>query len=172
MPLKELLSADAIRSAHDGAGPARYMRQHPGTDRFVVAGEIELVDSLAVAGVRPQSLVGMRDANAHDGPLSHRFGCLDGDFPRGLVLAQSFEGGLANVTVRGPACKLDLSHECRLHPMNARRRAGRARCAERIFPAVRGFELRQQRAHFLAAESSPDAPDVSELAAAAHARQQ
>ena len=56
--LEKLLSLDAVRRAHQRAGTAGEMRQHPFADLFIVAGEIEFGHRLAVARIGPQRLVG------------------------------------------------------------------------------------------------------------------
>src|SRR5579872_3335346 len=51
--LEELLTVNAVGRADDRTGPSPQMRHDPFADRFVVAGEIELGDRLAVAAVGP-----------------------------------------------------------------------------------------------------------------------
>ena len=57
--LKESLAADAIRRANDRTGPAFQMADHPAAYSLEIAGEIELGDTFAVTGIRPQLLVGL-----------------------------------------------------------------------------------------------------------------
>ncbi len=60
--LKELLAADAIGRADDGAGAALDVVEHPRADFFVVAGEVKLGD----AGFGPEHLVGVADRDAEN----------------------------------------------------------------------------------------------------------
>ena len=66
MALEKLPVGKAVRRADNRARPSLDMVHHPGADRFVIAGEICLRHRLAVAGVRPERLVGVRDQNADD----------------------------------------------------------------------------------------------------------
>ena len=64
--LEELLVIDAIGRADDGAGPSLEMLDHPGTNLFEIGGKIELGDGLPFLLGRPQRLVGVGDAHAHN----------------------------------------------------------------------------------------------------------
>ena len=65
MALKELLTVDSVRRAHQRARTAAQMRQQPLADGFVIAGEIELGDGVARIGIGPQHLVGVRQRHSH-----------------------------------------------------------------------------------------------------------
>ncbi|WP_234893777.1 hypothetical protein [Sinorhizobium meliloti] len=66
MALEELLAANAVGRSNDRAGPALDVIDEPGSDGFMVAGEIFLGHGFAIAGVRPEWLVGTGDEDAHD----------------------------------------------------------------------------------------------------------
>ena len=65
MSLKPFFVIDAVRSADDRAGATLEVLDHPGSDAFEVAGEIELGDRCTFALSRPQLLVGLRDRHTH-----------------------------------------------------------------------------------------------------------
>src|SRR6185312_10311135 len=64
--LKEPLAADAVGATHQGARPARDVRQQPLADRGHVLGEFPLGHRAAVAGIRPQHFVGVGNRDAED----------------------------------------------------------------------------------------------------------
>ena len=64
--LEELLAIDAIGRADDGARPSLEMLDHPGTDLFEIGREIALGDRLPSLLGRPQRLVGVGYAHAHN----------------------------------------------------------------------------------------------------------
>src|SRR5690349_14506193 len=70
MALKEFFAVDAVGRADDRARTALEVADHPFADRLEILRKIELGDALAVAGIGPQLLVGLRDHYAHD------LGCL------------------------------------------------------------------------------------------------
>src|SRR6185437_16760561 len=77
---------DPVRGTDDRARPSLQMTDHPGSDRFEIAREIELGHSFAIAGVRPKCLVRLRDHDAHD---------LHGSTGRGLCTLGNHFGGLS-----------------------------------------------------------------------------
>ena len=64
MPLEETLALDAVGRPQDRTRPPFEVRDHPLADGLEVAREIELGHAPRVARVRPQRLVGIRDADA------------------------------------------------------------------------------------------------------------
>ena len=63
--LEELFAADAVGGAYHGTWPSLDVPDHPAADRLEITGEVELGHALAVAGVGPELLVGLRDDDAH-----------------------------------------------------------------------------------------------------------
>src|SRR6185437_1845434 len=62
----------AIRAADERAGPALDVRQQPLSRGGQVFGEFPLGDRAAVAGIRPQGLVRVRDRDAEQGSGTSR----------------------------------------------------------------------------------------------------
>ncbi len=152
VPLEEpLVAFDAVRGAHQGTRPALEVDQHPFGDLFEIAGELDLGDRGDVAGGGPQDLGGIGDGDAQHhraafgrrrrpgrlgrlrivGHCRRRRTVLGDDLPRGLVLPESLEAGLADVAVAGPAGELDLGDQLGLHPVHPRGLRRRARSLER-----------------------------------------
>src|SRR6185437_9906935 len=144
MALEKLFAVDSIRRAYDGARPSFHMRHHPVANRLEIMRKIKLGDALAVTGVRPQLLVGLRNHNTHD------LGRFTGSFWRGLddinhgrllrndlsgrlVLAQALERRLPDVAAFGKSRKFNFGDKLRLQPVDTAGLARRVLAAERAF---------------------------------------
>ena len=175
------------------------MADHPFADRFEIAREIELGHRFAVAAVRPQRLVGLRNHDAHDlgaSCLSARprpcrdraadlaaarvTGCATSTFAgfsalisrAGLSCAQALERGLADIAVAGPACEFDLGDEFGLQPMHVPGLARRGLAAERIGVRGRGLQGRHDALHRILPETGADDADIGEMIVAIDAGHQ
>ena len=187
---KALLAFDAVGRAHQRAGPALDVRQHPAADRFVIARQFQLGDGLAFvgivgAGIGPQRLVGMRDGKVHHhraglglGSLGFRqfaglLRCLGLHLCCRLVGAQALEGSLAHHAVAGPAGEFDLRHQVRFQPVDvARMRFGRIPSGKRRGLRRHVFQPWQQFFHLGGGITGADAADIDEMPVTIHARQQ
>ena len=121
---KNCLTVDAVGRADDRARPALEMADHPVADRLEIAREIELGDGLAVAGVRPQRLVGLGDDDAHHlgGLFGRRLRASRWlpRFDRGLRAAGFailvMAGFSASTSSAGLSCRSPLNAACRILP--------------------------------------------------------
>ena len=118
-------AADPVRACGPSsrAGPSRW-RQHPRADRLEIARQVQLGHRPAVAGVRPQRLVGRGDRHAHD-----RAGALAGAArarraaPRlrpqhiGRLFRLSRGAGIsATTSLAGLSSRRPLNAACRIFP--------------------------------------------------------
>src|SRR5437868_14851536 len=81
MALKETFAVDSIGPADERTRPPLEMADHPFADLLEVTGQIKFGEALAVTGLGPKLLVGLRnnDAHHHGGfciALRPRRGCL------------------------------------------------------------------------------------------------
>ena len=165
---------------------------HPRPDGFEIAREVELGDRLAVTGIGPKRLVGLRDQHAHDDGLSRleglAFGARAGvgigdrrisgrrrllgfDLGRRLVFAQPLEGRLPDHAVAGPAGEFDLGDEFRLQPIDVRSFRGAPIPVNGDLVACHRLQPWQQLLDLGLAVSGTDAADIDEMLAAMHADQ-
>ena len=90
----------------------------------------------------------------------------------GLILAQSFEGGLANHAGTGPAGELDLGDQNRLHPGPVGLLAWSVLAGKRTLVGRVGLELFEQVFGVARIEAGADLPDMDEMVAAINAGDQ
>src|SRR5205814_9710703 len=81
MALKETFAVDSVGPADERTWPPLEMADHPLADLLEITGQIKLGEALAVTGLGPKLLVGLRnnDAHHHGGfyiALRPRRGCL------------------------------------------------------------------------------------------------
>src|SRR3984885_4349053 len=183
MTLEKLLAFDSIGRTDDGARPALQMRYHPVADRLEIAGEIELGDAFAIAGIRPQLLVRLRNHHAHDlGGFTggfwrgfddiHHDRLLRDHFLRRLVLAQALECGLPDIAALGKAGEFDFGDQFRFQPVDVAALARRVLAAERALVGLGFLEHRHDAPNRVLPEASPDDADKGQAIVAIEAGHQ
>jgi hypothetical protein len=131
MLLEEALARNALRTAHQGQRPTDDERRHVAPDLGVVLGQALLGN----ADIGPVDPIGMGqldpDARRRLGAAANR---LADDLTRVFVLAQTAEGGVAQIFFARPATELDLRHQLRLYVPDLTRRV---RCSANGLDGVR-----------------------------------
>ena len=169
--LKERLSADPVRTAHEGQRPVHDERLHDRPSLGVIVGEAFLRDAL----VGPIDAIGMGQRHAALRPFGRGVcghGRLTHNLARGLILAQALKGRLTKQAVPGPAPEIDLGDEFGPNEADLARFSRREPLGERARPDAHRIEPREQRLGDGGGKPGADASDIAQVRAVVDAEHQ
>ena len=78
MALKKMLAVDAVGRANNRAWPPLQMRDHPASDGFVIARQLQFGDGLAIAGVGPENFLRLLDRHTRNDGIARLASSLSG----------------------------------------------------------------------------------------------